>query len=120
VSSDSLQFGIKIGTGCADAMFTLKSLVQYFVDKGSSVFMGLRLPLILARPFDISRVHHFKLYNSLLSAGIPVVIIDVLCNWHSKLSFAVRWNNVISEAFVVGSGVRQKSCLSPAIFNVFL
>jgi len=50
------------------------------------------------------------------------VIIDVLCNWYSrpKLSFAVRWSNVISEAFVVGSGVRKGSCLSPAIFNVFM
>jgi len=33
-----------------------------------------------------------------LSAGIPVAIIDVLCNWYSKLLLAVRWNNVISEA----------------------
>jgi len=44
---------------------------------------------------SLDRVHHFNLYNSLLYAGIPVVIIDVLCNWYSKLSFAVRWNNVM-------------------------
>ena len=49
--------------------------------------------LDISKAFD--RVHHFKLYNSLLSAGIPVMIIDVLCNWYGKLSFAVRWNNMI-------------------------
>ena len=35
------------------------------------------------------------------------------------LSFTVRWNNAVSDQFVAGSGVRQGSCLSPAIFNVF-
>ena len=65
-------------------------------------------------------MHHFKLYNSLLSAGVPVVIVDVLCNWYSKLSFTVRWNNAVSDQFVAGSGVRQGSCLSPAIFYVFI
>ena len=32
LTTDSLQFGFKTGTGCADAIFTLKSSVQYFVD----------------------------------------------------------------------------------------
>jgi len=34
--------------------------------------------LDISKAFD--RVHRFKLYNYLLSAGIPVVIVDVLCN----------------------------------------
>ena len=29
-STDSLQLGFKIGTSCADAIFTLKTTVQYF------------------------------------------------------------------------------------------
>jgi len=48
------------------------------------------------------------------------VIVDVLCDWYGKLCFAVRWNNTISKRFVAESGVRQGSCLSPAIFNVFI
>jgi len=75
-STDSLQFGFKTGTSCADAIFTLKTTVQYFTDKGSSVFIA---SLDISKTFD--RVHHFKLYNSPLSAaGVPVVIVDVLCN----------------------------------------
>jgi len=56
----------------------------------------------------------------LITAGVPVVVIVVLCNWYSKLSFTVRWNNAVSDPFGAGSGVRQGCCLSPAIFNVFI
>jgi len=48
-----------------------------------------------------------------------VIIVDVLCNWYSKLYYAVRWNGQLSAQFAVFS-VRQCSCLSPAIFNVFM
>jgi len=60
----------------------LKTTVQYFTDKGSSVFIAA---LDISKAFD--RVHHFKLFNSLLSAGIPVVIVDVLCNWYSVILY---------------------------------
>ena len=60
------------------------------------------------------------MYKSLLDAGVPIIIVDVLCNWYNKLHYAVRWNNALSAQFSVFSGVRQGSCLSPAIFNVFM
>jgi len=63
-------------------MLTLKTTDQYFTDEGSSVSIA---SLDIRKAFD--RVHHFKLYNSLLSAGITIVIFDVLFNWYSKLSF---------------------------------
>ena len=59
-------------------------------------------------------------YQSLLSAGLPVIIVDILCNWYSKLFFAVRWDGELFAYFAVGSGVRQGGCLSPAIFNGFM
>ena len=71
LKTDSLQFGFKTGTSCTNAIFTLKTTVQHFIDKGSSVFIS---SLDISKAFD--RVHHFKL----LSAGFPVVNIDVLCN----------------------------------------
>ena len=115
LTTDSLQFGFKDKIGCADAIFTLKSVISHFTQSGSSVFIA---SLDISKAFD--SVNHFKLYHSLLSAGIPVMIIDVLCDWYGKLFFAVKWNDAISLQFAVGSGVRQGSCLSPAIFNVFM
>ena len=44
----------------------------------------------------------------------------LLVNWYSKLKVAIRLNNVLSYTFMVGSGVRQGSCLSPSSFNVFI
>jgi Reverse transcriptase (RNA-dependent DNA polymerase) len=42
-------------------------------------------------------------------------------NWlYSKLLAVVRWNVNLSQPFVVGSGIRQGSLLSPCIFNVFV
>jgi len=49
-----------------------------------------------------------------------VIIVDVLYNWYSKLRYAVRWNGALSAQFTVCSGVRQGSCLSDTIFNVFM
>jgi len=60
------------------------------------------------------------MYKSLLEAGVPVIIIVLLHNWYSKLSYAERWNGCMSAYFTAGSGVRQGSCISPAIFNVFI
>ena len=102
LSTDPLQFSFKTGTGCIYAIFTVKTTVQHFVNKGSSVFLA---SLDISKAFD--KLNHYKLFSALLTAGIPVAIIDVLCDWYSKLHSAVRWNNVISNSFIAGSGVRQ-------------
>ena len=47
-------------------------------------------------------------------------MILVLENWYSKLTSRVRWNNVLSDAFDVKSGVRQGGSLSPALFNIMV
>jgi len=114
LSTDTLQFGFKDKVGCTDAIFTLKSTISYFTDRGSSVFVA---SLDISKAFD--SVNHFKLYSSLLRVGTPVMVIDVLCDWYSKLSYAVKWNGAISQQVAVGSGMRQGSCLSRP-FLVFL
>jgi len=98
--------------GCVDAKVTLKSTINCFAQRGSSVFVAL---LDISKAFD--SVNHFKLYSSLLRMGIPVMITDVLCDWYSKLSYAVKWNGAISEQFAVGSDVRQGSCLCLVMLN---
>ena len=113
--TDSLQFGFKRGIGCTEAIFTLKSVISNFVDNGSSVYVA---SLDISKAFD--KVNHCKLFNSLLAAGLPPVIINVLCCWYSKLFVTVRWNTSLSMQFAVCSSVRQGSTLSPALFNLFI
>jgi len=74
--------------------------------------------LDLSKAFD--SVNHSKLFSALLKAGLPVGVVTLMCNWYGKLLVFVRCNNVLSKAFHVGSGVRQGSMLSPALFNVFM
>lgn len=54
----------------------------------------------------------------LLKTGLPVGVVTIKCNWFGKLLVYVRWNNVLPNAFQVGSSVRQGSMLSPALVNV--
>ena len=108
--TDQLQFGFRQNSGCADALFALKTTISHFIANGSSVFAA---SLDHSKAFD--RVNHFKLYNSMLSTGIPVYIVNVLCNWYSKLLVSVRWNDGLAGSSSVGSCVRQGSALSPAI-----
>jgi len=70
-----LVVGLFLSQCCADAIFTLKSTISYFADGGSSVFVT---SLDISKAFD--SVNHFKLYSSLLRVGIPVMVIDVLCD----------------------------------------
>ena len=89
---------------CSDAIFAVKSTVNYFVQRGSCVYAAT---LDLKKAFD--SVNHFKMFSTLLDAGIPPPVVDVMCNWYSKLFAAVRWNSCLSLPFSVGSGVRQGS-----------
>jgi len=93
----------------------LRSTVEYFVDRVSSVYIA---SLDIRKAFD--RVNHYKLYKSLLDYGVLVIVVDILCNWYSKLNYYIKWNGKYSHQFAACSGVRQGSCLSPAVFTVFM
>jgi len=53
---------------------------MYFKERGSSVFLA---SLDITKTLD--HVHHYKVFKSLLSIGVPLIIIDVLCDWYSKM-----------------------------------
>ena len=38
LQTDDLQFGFKKGLGCADAIFTLGNVAEYFTRNGSTVY----------------------------------------------------------------------------------
>ena len=72
---DDLQVSFKKGLGCANAIFMLQSTIDYYRDKGSSVYASA---LDISKAFDT--VNHFKLYSTLIKSGVPVWIIDVIIN----------------------------------------
>ena len=95
--SDSLQFGFKKKKlSCSHALFALSQVTDYFVNRGSSVYIA---SLDASKAFD--RVHHTKLFNKLLERGLSGRIIRVLIDWYGKLFCMVKWNGSFSSWFCV-------------------
>jgi len=115
LETNELQFGFKPGISCSDVVFSVKTVINYFVERGSSVYAST---LDLRKAFDC--VNHYKIYKSMLKAGIPLPTVDIVHCWYNKVLVSVRWNNYFSECFHVSCGVRQSSPLSPYLFNLFV
>ena len=113
-SSDN-QFGFKRGHGTDMCIFTLKQVLQYYIDHGSKMFVSF---LDASMAFD--NLCHCKLFEKLLKRNIPVYILRVMWFWYRKLLVCVRWNGKISEYFCVTNGVRQGGLLSPLLYNVYV
>ena len=101
LSCDELQFGFRKGVGCSEAIFALRSTIDYFKDRGSSIFVAA---LNISKAFDT--VNHYTLYASLINSWIHKWILNVIINWYSKLSVVVRWKTALSNIVYVSSGVR--------------
>ena len=113
--TDDLQFGFKKNVGCPEALFVLQETIQYFTDRGSSVFAAM---LDFKKAFD--KVNHFKLFSTLIKKKFPKYLVLLIVNWYDKFVVRVRWGNALSKSFAVHSGVRQGSTLSPMLFNIFV
>ena len=95
VNFDELQFGFVQGKGCQKALFTIESVVNYFTARGSPVFLAA---LDASKAFD--RVNHFGLFYKLVRLGLPLYLLNVLIEWHMKLSVCVLWNGVFFLYFL--------------------
>ena len=108
LNTSDLQFGFKKGVGCSDALYTLKSVVDYYVRNDNTIVLSV---LDISKAFD--KVSHFQLYTKLMERNVPKCLIQILICWYSKCSVFVRWGSVVSSCFSVSAGVRQGGVLSP-------
>jgi len=115
LTSSPLQFGFKNKIGCAHALYTVQSTVDYFTEGKSNVYL---CSLDLVKAFD--KVDRYTLFHKLLRRNCPVKFVNILEEWFSKTFTSVKWQGHVSKPVPLKAGLRQGSILSPILFAVYV
>jgi len=110
-----LQFGFVPSGGCEKAVFVVRSVCEYFLEHGSSIYLA---SLDISKAYD--SINHYSLFIKLMKIKLPRSVIELLIYWYSKLECVVKWCCAMSSKFSIKSGVRQGGPWSPWLFNVFI
>jgi len=113
--TSDLQFGFKKKLSCGHAIFSVRSTIDYFVKRGSTVNI---CAMDLSKAFD--KINHYCCFLRLLERRIPLCFILLLECWYSKTFVYVRWCDSLSVKVKQNAGVRQGGILSPALFAVYV
>ena len=110
------QIGFTAKNRCPDHIFTLRSVVNKYVEdqKGKvyACFIDFR------KAFDT--VWHDGLFHKLQEIGINGHFLETLKNIYKNTKCAVKLDDKLTQFFQCKKGVRQGDPLSPTLFNIFL
>jgi len=109
------QFGFKKATGCTHAIYTARSVINYYTQGGSTVNLAA---LDISKAFV--RVDHCGLFVKVMNRRVPNALLSTLENWFTKCYTCVRWCSAWSSFFRIKCGVRQGGVLSPQLFAVYI
>ena len=109
------QFGFKSKLGCPHAIYTVRKVVDYYVNNNSTVNLCF---FDMAKGFD--KVNHSMLLLKLMKRHVPIALIKLLKFWFSISCNCVRWNNIMSEPYFLTAGIRQGGVLSPILFSIYV
>ena len=97
------------------AIFTLNNVVDYFVTNESTVNLCF---LDISKAFG--KINHSVLMMKLMQRKLPKQVIQLLYFWYSISSNVVRWGAALSDPYLLTSGVRQGSIISPILFAIYV
>ena len=110
----NLQFGYQPGSSTMLCSWTLRESINYYVNRGSSVYVCL---LDLTKAFD--NVQLSKLFSK-LSERLPLIFVRFILFTYINQQCYVRWGQIKSPLFSVTNGVRQGAVASPIFFNIYM
>lgn len=109
------QFGFKRELGTEMAVFTLKQVTQYYIARGSPVYLCF---LDAKKAFD--RVNHATLFKTMIERGTPLYLVKLLSVWYKNQRFMTEWGSAKSQCFSTSNGIRQGGILSTYLYNVYI
>jgi hypothetical protein len=115
LNSDDLQFGFKSQHSTSHAIFSLKTCVDHYTEKGSNVYVAFCNFTIA---FD-SMSHH-GLFVKLMDRSVPLCFLLIVIFWYSSLCYNSKWGSTMSGYFEVTCGTKQGGILSPKSFSVYV
>ena len=109
------QCGFRRNRSTIDQLFSLRQILEKRWEHNCDTHC---LFIDFQRAYD--SVNRERLYETMLSFGIPakLVRLTAMCLWGS--SARVRIGGCLSESFRIGVGLKQGDALSPLLFNLVL
>ena len=99
-----------------DSSWFVLEVVSYFRQHKTSIKSAL---LDCSKAFD--KCLFSVLFGKVLARGVPAIFFRGLLSIYEKQRCSVRWSGgLMSRDFGVGNGTRQGSCLSPALFSIYM
>lgn len=109
------QFGFKKNTGCSNAIFTARTIIENFINFGDTANL---CTTDVSKAFD--KVNHYALFTKLMDRKVPRIFLQLLVSWLPHCYTCIKWNNLLSDFFILNVGVRQGSVLAPFLFSVYI
>ena len=106
------QFSYKPKHATDMCIFTLKSILDFYVASSSPVYL-----CYIDSSKALDRVNFWYLFDKLIKRKVPVIFVRFFMVWYCTQEFVVRWGNHLSTAFTTSNGVRQGGILSPLFFR---
>ena len=115
IKCNDFQFGFQELSSTSLCSWVVFETIDQYLRNGSDVYGCL---LDCSKAFDT--IEHSKLFQKLLDAKVPMVIVRMLIAIYRNQTANVRWKGQLSEEFPIRNGVRQGAVISPLLFNFYM
>ena len=112
---DDFQCGFQSLSSTSLCSWVVYETIDHYIRNGSTVYGVL---MDCTKAFDT--VQHSLLFQKLLDAGLPPVIVRLLISIYLNQEANVRWKSDSSHKFKIKNGVRQGGVLSPILFCFYM